>query len=169
MAILTPAETVISLLLPFVMAGLDRGIGGMLRRSITVACALAAAIALGLAGFGFLALIIAVWLVYRTLPWRIGGSITPRTPAEIAGAFARHALPVVAVPMAHVWFAPTPLSAALPFVVYAAFATGLGIAYARHVDDLKARGLGDYGDFNDGLETARGGLFGAAVIWALMT
>lgn len=155
------------ILLPFAFAGLDRGIGGMLRRSILVACALAAAIALGLAGFGFLGLIIAVWLVYRTLPWRIGGSITPRTPAEIAGSFARHALPVVAVIGGNVWFAPTPWSAALPFVVYAAFATGLAIAYARHVDDLKERGLGDYGDFNDGLETARGGLFGLACVWSL--
>lgn len=167
MAILTPAETVICLVLPFAFAGLDRGIGGMLRRSVTVACALAAAIALGLAGFGFLGVVISVWLVYRTLPWKIGGSTTPRTPAQIAGAFARHALPVAAVIGGNVWFG-TPWSAALPFVVYAAFATGLAFAYARHVDDLSARGLGDYGEANDALETARGALFGLAVVWAMM-
>ncbi len=34
-----------------------------------------------------------VWILYRSLPWKVGGSMTPRTGPELAASFARHALP----------------------------------------------------------------------------
>lgn len=149
-------------LFPVVFALADRGIGGGFQRSIVVAFMLVFAIGLGLSGYGFAGVLTATWTIYRTLPWSIGGTITPRTPVQLAGAFARHAGPSVAVLGSAVWFG-TPPQAALPLVIYGAIATGLAFAYARHVDE----GEGDGVEANNLLEGVRGFLFGLAGVWAL--
>jgi len=126
-------EPVLYMLLPVVFCAADRAIGGGWRRSITVALMLIGAIAVGLAGFPFAGLLVAAWLIYRTVSWSVGGTITPRGPRQIAQAFLRHASPAVAVVGGHVWFG-TPHAAALPLVIYGALATGLAVAYAAHID-----------------------------------
>lgn len=153
------------LVLPVLFAVADRGIGGALRRSFVVATALAITITLGMVGHGFLALIIAVWVLYRTLPWEIGGTITPRGAGRIAGAFARHALPAVAVVGGHAWFA-TPWAAAIPLLAYAVAATAMAVGYAGHVDEMAEAGGYDDGDYNDRMETIRGAAFGLAAFAA---
>lgn len=159
-------EALLCFLLPLAFCGADRGIGGLVNRWFVIIPLLAGAIALKLAGFGFVGLIAAVWLFYRSIPWEVGGTITPRGPLQIAGSFLRNCLPMAAVPMGHVWF-DVPLKAALPFSIYAVFATGLAIAYARAVDDLASRGLGESGEINDNLEMIRGFLFGLGAVWAM--
>lgn len=155
------------ILLPGVFALADRGIGGLLRRSFVVGGMLLGAAVLGYFNQPLAALLIAVWLVYRTIPWKVGGSITPRTTMEIGASLLRHAMPALAVLLAYTWYGVDP-QAALPIAAYALAATGMGVAYANHVDKLASQGLGDNGDYNDRLEAVRGGLFGFAAALALM-
>jgi hypothetical protein len=147
--------------LPIVFALSDRGIGGLLRRSFVVGTLIAAAIALGWMGYGFLAVLIIVWLVYRTIPWKVGGSLTPRRTGQVLGSLARHAMPMLAVVGGSVWFGTKP-EAAIPLAVYAVAATALAVAYARFVDGLASMNLGENGEANDKLEIVRGALFGLA-------
>lgn len=155
------------ILLPGVFALADRGIGGLLRRSFVVGAMLLGVVALAYFDQSFAALLVAVWLVYRTIPWKVGGSTTPRTPVEVAASILRHGMPALAVLLAHTWYGVDP-RAALPIAAYALVATGMGMAYAKHVDDLVRRGLGDNGDYNDKLEAMRGGLFGLTAALAIM-
>lgn len=157
----TPMNIVFLIVLPLLFAVADRGIGGALRRSIVIGAALAVAIGLGLAGYGFLAILVAIWATYRTIPWQIGGSTTPRGPGQIAGALVRHALPAVAVVGGNVWFA-TPWTAAIPLLAYAVATTAMAVSYAGHVDELIETGGADNGGYNDKLEIARGAAFGLA-------
>lgn len=149
------------ILSPALFALADRGIGGLLRRSFVVGTLIAAAAGLAYLGFHFLALLIVVWLVYRTIPWKVGGSLTPRTTGQIIGSLFRHALPTVAVVGGNVWFG-TSFHAAIPLLTYAVVATVLSVSYARLVDNLAAKGLGENGDANDLQEIIRGALFGLA-------
>ena len=150
--------------LPIIFCAADRAIGGGFRRSITVALMLIGAIGLGIGGYGFAGLLIAAWLIYRTVPWSVGGTITPRGPRQIAQAFLRHASPAVAGVGGNVWFGVQPQSA-IPLVIYGALATGLAVAYAAHIDS------GDSVDGieeNNNLEIVRGAAYGLACVWALM-
>lgn len=136
----------------------------------SLAWAAAACIALGyLVGGWPLAAMGLAWGAYRSLPWSIGGTITPRG-AQIPAAFARHALPAL-VPAAlwvnHVaggdWRILT-----FACLAYALAATVLAVAYAREVDALIATGRTDNGDFNDRVELIRGAAYGAALAgWSL--
>lgn len=159
--------TILFMILPTVFAGADRGIGGGARRSIVVASMLLLAGGLGLLGQGLAAILIATWLIYRTIPWSVGGTITPRGAAQIIGALARHAGPCLAIVGGNVWFG-TPPQAAIPLAAYAVFATGLAVWYAHHVDNLAARGLGETGEANDILELIRGLSFGLAAATATL-
>ena len=131
----------------------------------SLAWAAAACVGLGyLVGGWPLAVMGLAWGVYRSLPWNIGGTTTPRG-AQIPAAFVRHAMPVI-VPAA-LWANNVPGGdwrlLVFACLAYALAATGLAVAYAREVDDLIATGRPDNGDFNAKVELARGGVFGAAL------
>lgn len=149
------------ILLPVLFALADRGIGGLFRRSFVVAPMVVAAAGLAYLGFHFLALLIVLWLIYRTMPWKVGGSLTPRGPAQIAGSFLRHALPTLAVVGGNVWFGIS-YHYAIPLLAYAVVATLLSVSYARLVDGLARMSLGEDGEANDKQEVIRGAVFGLA-------
>lgn len=149
------------ILLPALFALADRGIGGLFRRSFVIAPMVVAVGALAYFDHRFLALLVALWMVYRTIPWDVGGTLTPRGPVQIIGSFVRHALPTAAVLGGNVWFG-TSFHTAIPLLAYAVVATVLSVSYARLVDDLKSRGLGENGEANDKQEIIRGAVFGLA-------
>jgi len=114
------------------------------------------------AGVGYLvfgppaAVLALVWLVYRTPGWKVfGGSATPTNPKEIAGTFARHIMAMpMAVPVGY-WFGLPYLMFVVAFTAYAVASTLLAMWYSK-----TKNADGD----NAFLETARGALFGAAVV-----
>ncbi len=117
-----------------------------------------------------LAAMAVAWVVYRSLPWRVGGSMTPRTTGERVASFARHALPALVLVALH--FAagsspllpPVKLIAALPFLVYAAHATSLAIGFAKTADGARYEHV--VADANAKVEKSRGLSFGFAMLVA---
>lgn len=123
------------------------------------------------AGVGYLAsgwplaVMAVIWGLYRCLPWRIGGSTTPRGAGQLVAAFLRHAMPAgaaVAFAINEVggfnWWA---LAAFLG--LYAIGATALAASYTSYIAQLVRRRAIDDGSFNARVELMRGGMFGAAL------
>lgn len=140
----------------------DRTVGGAGRRSH----AFGAVVALGLAT-GFLGHLWAVtglsvaWVLYRSLPWKIGGSTTPHG-GQIAASFARHAIPALAALI--LWRGGWgPMASFYAMILYAAAATALSVSYATAIDKLKAAGGSENGQINSKYELARGAFFGIAL------
>ena len=73
-------------------AAADRGIGKG-QRSIHFGLVFIYAAAAWLSGERFVAWLALSWALYRSLPWSIGGTTTPRTDRQKVGSLLRHALP----------------------------------------------------------------------------
>ncbi len=84
-----------------------------------------------------LAALVAAWLLYRSLGWKTGGSMTPRTFSQIFGAYVRHNVPTLAYlgldrgADYFPWIAPLPAAGVLPFVAFGIYATDLAVQYGR--------------------------------------
>lgn len=125
------------------------------------------------AGLGFLsagvhgALMGLVWLIYRTIPWKVfGGSATPVGTREIAGTFARHLIAMLAVVVVF-WAGKPVLPAALLFGWFALMATGLAIGYGQFNLGAQRRRVPIPKGVNTFVEIARGFCFGLAVAFSL--
>ena len=108
-----------------------------------------------------------VWLIYRTPDWDIfGGSATPVTPKEIAGTLARHAIALLAAPVA-LFAGRSLIVAAVAFGLFAVAATLLAVAYSRA--NLHAQRVNEAIDpmKNRLVELSRGAAFGVAVAASL--
>lgn len=108
-----------------------------------------------------LAAMVAGWLVYRSLGWKTGGSMTPRTFPQIFGAYVRHNVPTLAYlgldrgADYFPWLAPLPAAGVLPFIAFGIFATDRAVSYGRlsavpfvrqsQLEDANARNEGDRG------------------------
>lgn len=145
----------------------DRGIGGLFRRSYVYGALLLIAAALTYFKEYPAAIITVVWGLYRSLPWKIGGSTTPRTAEQIIGAFLRHLSPSLAVFICWQQFGVDP-KMFLPFGFYAVIATGLAYAYGRDVDAMARAGIAELGQVNEKVELVRGFVFGVAAAVALI-
>lgn len=141
----------------------DRTVGGAGRRSLAFGLVLLSGVLAWALTHSLTPVTIAcAWIVYRSLPWKVGGGTTPRTLAEVAGAWARHSMPAgVALALYLAGAAPEALPAFLG--LYGCVGAGMAAAYARKVDALAARGAAEDGRFNATLEVARGAAFGAAL------
>lgn len=148
------------LLLSPIFAAADRIVGSDLKNPKSlgnglVIVPLAAMCALGTWGP---AALVATWLLYRNIPWTIGGTTTPRTPRQIAGSLARHAMPAVTAITCTVFGLVSPM-AAYGMVLYAVAATSLSVGFAAYIDELKP-GEPEDTSVNATIELARGAIFG---------
>lgn len=101
--------------------------------------------------------LLAAWLAYRNVPWKLGGTTTPRTPAQMVGSLVRHSVPLLAAaPL--VINGLIQLSATWPLAVFAVFATLQHIGYAKYIDSVAAEDT----SVNAAIEITRGLAFGAA-------
>jgi hypothetical protein len=96
--------------------------------------------------------------------------MTPRTLAEKAGSFARHALPALGLAIIHLATGTAsggalvhPI-AVLPFLAFAVYATSLSITYARAVDSAGSSSI--LAAVNADVEHRRGTAFGFAMLVA---
>lgn len=111
-----------------------------------------------------------IWIVYRSLPWKVGGSMTPRTSAERLATLARHSLPALGLVALHLAAGASPLApevrpiAVLPFIAFAAFSTSLSINFAKAADGAKFEHV--VADANAKVEKSRGMAFGLAMLVA---
>lgn len=147
------------LLSPLFMAA-DRIVGSDLKnpKSIGNGLVLVALAATSVMGEWGGAALSATWLIYRNIPWRIGGTTTPRTSTQVVGCFLRHAMPAcVAVPCAV--FGLIHPFAAYGFLLYALAATSLNVGFAHYIDAL-ASGAPEDPTVNANIELARGAIFG---------
>lgn len=112
----------------------------------------------------------AIWCAYRSLPWKMGGSTTPRTTGEVVKAFIRHMLPGLL--LGGLWLAggsvphvPTfSIFALAPFPLYAAYATAGQVRFAQLVDRTNDDAV--VRKANAQTETSRGLAFGVAFLIA---
>jgi len=145
----------------------DRGIGGALKRSYVIGSLAILIILEALTGGIVPASLTMAWIIYRTLPWAFGGTLTPRTPIQITGSFLRHSMPAMAaVGLCIFGFTNTiPITA---MMAYSLYATLLSKNYAISVDKIvnenKDNGLDNLKQtkINNKLETFRGILFSIA-------
>lgn len=121
----------------------DRGIGGALKRSQVIGSLLILILITFFSGSIVPASLIATWVVYRTLPWSFGGTLTPRTAFQIIGSFLRHSMPAFAA-LGLYAFGLVNAIPALSMIIYALYATLLAKYYADSVDKI-ASGKGDAG------------------------
>ncbi|MFD1189762.1 hypothetical protein [Phenylobacterium conjunctum] len=145
----------------------DRTVGGAGRRSLAFGLVLLAGVVLWALSRDLTPVSMAlVWIGYRSLPWKVGGSTTPRGPGQVARALMRHAWPAAIAAVMH--YAGAASSAlVLHLASYALVATGLAVFYAHRVDVLAARGEAEDGRLNAFIEGIRGAAFGAALAFAL--
>lgn len=147
---------------PLLFALADRAVGGAGKRSIAFGAVVLTGLILGLLThqWAVTGLHIA-WVLYRSLPWKIGGTTTPHG-SQIAASFARHAIPAFAALI--LWRGGWgPLTAVYALVGYAAAATALSASYAAAIDRLKASGGQEHGQINAKYELARGLFYGLAL------
>lgn len=145
----------------------DRGIGGAIKRSYVIGSLFILTL-IALFNDGIVpAALTATWIVYRTLPWAFGGTLTPRTAFQIIGSFLRHSMPALAA-LGLYAFGIANAIPALSMIVYALYATLLAKYYADSVDKI-ADGKGDAGFkhlkqvyLNDKIEIFRGISFSIA-------
>lgn len=110
-----------------------------------------------------------IWSVYRSLPWKVGGSTTPRTQTEILAAFVRHGMPAIGygilclaggtnlwLPLIEYW----PVSL---FLAFAVFATTKSVEFAKTVDNTNSEDVARLA--NAQVETERGVVFGFALFF----
>lgn len=162
-----PALTVAVWALVPLFAWADRVVGGGGRRSLAFGLALLAGVILWAASHDPLPVGMALtWIAYRSMPWKVGGSTTPRSPGQIGGALARHALPLGVAAVLHHAGAASP-ALLLHLGAYALIATALAVYYARKVDALAAAGRAEDGRVNAFIEVVRGGAFGAALAFGM--
>lgn len=123
-------------------------------------------------GWAFAGLVLA-WCLYRSLGWKVGGSMTPRTVGEILGALARHSLPALAwLAMDRAadvisWLPDLPLASVIPLIAFAFLATDQVIEYARFAD-LPGMTEPELKRINARLERERGFVFGIAFLVTVM-
>lgn len=109
------------------------------------------------------------WIVYRSLPWKVGGSMTPRTGAEKLGSFLRHCMPAMLAAVLYliggkvVWAMDISFFSILPFIAYGMFATMLAIDYA-HATDFFVSNNTPLSDINAKQEFDRGLAFGLMML-----
>ncbi|MEI6439003.1 MAG: hypothetical protein WCO83_02250 [Alphaproteobacteria bacterium] len=121
----------------------------------------------GLLTLGAMALI---WIAYRSLPWKVGGSMTPRTSGEKLATLARHSLPALGLVVLYFAAGASPFApevrpvALLPFIAFAAFATSLSIGFTKVADAAKFEHV--VADANAKVEKTRGLAFGLAMLVA---
>jgi len=151
----------------------DRTIGGGGRRSLAFAAVFALALAFwGLGELGFTVMALS-WALWRSLPWSLGGTTTPRTLGQQAACVARNMIPALACYGWGVWQRDlVATGAALLLIPWAAVATGLSTGYAKGVDRYAAMGLPEPVWLNERVELVRGQTFGAAflglgALWAV--
>lgn len=113
----------------------DRGIGGALKRSHVIGCLAVLIILEALTGGIVPASLTIAWIIYRTLPWAFGGTLTPRTPIQIVGSFLRHSMPAMAA-FGLCIFGFTNFLTVVAMMVYALYATLLSKYYANSVDKI---------------------------------
>ena len=151
----------------------DRTIGGGGRRSLAFAAVFGLALAfwnVGERGFAVMAL---AWALWRSLPWSIGGTTTPRTTAQQVACWVRNMIPALACYGWGMWQRDlVAMGAALLLIVWAAVATGLSTGYAKSVDRYAAMGIYEPAWMNERVELLRGQTFGAAffllgALWAV--
>lgn len=145
-------------------AAADRGIGRG-QRSLHFGLVFVYAAAAWLAGERFVAWVALSWAFYRSLPWSIGGTTTPRTQWQKVASFCRHAYPAALASAAYTaGLAPWALAwaAMLFLLVYAAYATKLAVHYAEEVDYCAAWGRPEPDWLNATQEEDRGFAFGIA-------
>jgi hypothetical protein len=146
----------------------DRTVGGAGKRSIAFGAVLACALAAYLVSRNApLAVMLAIWVFYRSLPWKVGGGTTPRR-WQIMGAFLRHAIPAAAGLLLFLGHYAPDLKFTFMGLAYAVVATALAVNYAREIDALTARGLPESGQ-NATQECARGAAYGAAIAAAMIS
>lgn len=140
----------------------DRTVGGAGKRSVAFGAVVALGLAVGLLGhlWGATGLCVA-WVLYRSLPWKVGGGTTPHG-GEILGALLRHAIPMAAALILFLggW---GPLVAVYAMGGFALAATALAVSYASAIDKLIASGGSENGQVNSKYEIARGAFYGAAL------
>ena len=109
------------------------------------------------------------WIVYRSLPWKVGGSMTPRTVGEKIGSFLRHCMPAMLAVALYilggkvVWAMDISPYVPLPFLAYGLFATVLAIDFA-HATDFFVSNSEPLEDVNAKQETDRGLAFGLMML-----
>lgn len=104
----------------------------------------------------------AAWLLYRNLPWAIGGTTTPRTTRQALGALARHSMPCAAAAIC--WLSGLlPGGAVFAFLLFAPLVTVLDLYRASDVDARAHFGLEENLRLNTKIELCRGALFGSAL------
>lgn len=113
----------------------DRGIGGALKRSYVIGSLVVLVILEALTGGIVPASLTMAWIIYRTLPWAFGGTLTPRTPIQITGSFLRHSMPAMAAFVLCI-FGFTNFLTVTAMMVYALYATLLSKYYASSVDKI---------------------------------
>jgi hypothetical protein len=150
----------------------DRTIGGAGRRSVAFAAVFGVALAFWGLGLWMFVVLALSWALWRSLPWSIGGTTTPRTFGQKAGVLLRNLMPTAAVLAWAIWqrdpvaFASTPA-----LFVWAVLATDLSVEYAEQIDRYAGMGI-EPPWLNERVEVRRGQLFGLAffgigALWAV--
>ena len=151
-------------LLAFVplFAGADRIVGGAGKRSVAFGAVVAAGLAAGFLGhlWGVTGLCVA-WVLYRSLPWKVGGGTTPHGK-QIPAAFLRHAIPMGAALILFLggW---GPGASFYAMGAFAVIATALAVSYATAIDKLILTGGSETGQINGKYELIRGAFYGLAL------
>lgn len=140
----------------------DRTVGGAGKRSVAFGAVVALGVAVGVLGhlWGVTGLAVA-WVLYRSLPWKVGGGTTPHG-GEIIAALMRHAIPMGAALVLYLggW---GPLASVYAMGGFALAATALAVSYAGAIDKLIASGGSENGQVNSKYEIARGAFYGLAL------
>lgn len=105
----------------------------------------------------------ATWLIYRNIPWSIGGTTTPRSNKQIIGSLLRHGVFIVptTVDILMGWL---PLYSITFPILYSIIVTLGLIQYSKHIDDRIKKGLPENPKFNASIEILRGALFGLMLV-----
>jgi len=155
-----------------VFAAADRTIGGGGRRSLAFAAVFALALAFWFLGEPLFTVVALAWALWRSLPWSIGGTTTPRTFGQKVGALLRNLIPAAAALCWGLWAGDAvALAGSLAFFVWAVLATDLSVEYGEQIDRYAGTGS-EVPWLNEHVEVRRGQLFGATflglgALWAV--
>jgi hypothetical protein len=110
-----------------------------------------------------------IWSAYRSLPWKVGGSTTPRTQPEIVASLLRHSMPAMGYAVLFlaagtaVWLPKIELWPVSLFLAFAVFATTKSVEFAKIVDNTNSEDV--VRAANATVETERGVVFGFALFF----